>query len=134
MKPPGERYTVACDFDGVIHSYTSPWVAEDVIPDPPVEGAIDWLNQIHHDGFDLVIFTTRGSSPQGRVAVRDWLVLHGCTAAAAEAGPREVRPLRVSAEKPPALIYLDDRGWRFEGPGTFPTVDEIHAARPWNKR
>ena len=33
------NYSIAVDFDGVIHSYTSKWVAADVIPDPPVSGA-----------------------------------------------------------------------------------------------
>ncbi len=132
-KPANARYTVAVDFDGVIHSYTSAWVAEDVIPDPPVEGAIEWLNEIA-DSFDIAIFTTRGRSPEGRVAVRAWLVKHGVHAAAVEADPFTVRPLRVTAEKPPALVYLDDRGLRFNGPGTFPTADAIHRLRPWNKQ
>lgn len=42
--------------------------------------------------------------------------------------------IKVTAKKPPCLIYLDDRAVRFEGPGTFPTKAQIHAARPWNKR
>ncbi len=35
-KTPGERYTVAVDFDGVLHAYISPWVNAHTIPDPPV--------------------------------------------------------------------------------------------------
>lgn len=34
-------------------------------------------------------------------------------------------------KKPPTLVYLDDRAIRFEG--TFPTAQDIHNARPWNK-
>lgn len=114
------RYTVAVDFDGVIHSYTSPWVDLDVIPDPPVPGAIDWLNAMVQE-FDLVVFTTRGKTVEGRKAVKGYIAAHGGTSL-----------LEVTAEKPPALVYIDDRGWRFEG--TFPTASEIHRARPWNKR
>jgi hypothetical protein len=116
------RLTVAVDFDGVIHSYTSPWVAAAVIPDPPVEGAIEWLNQIRQT-YEVVIFTTRGESYEGATAVREWLIEHGL-----EDGDGQVV---VTAVKPKALIYIDDRAWRFEG--TFPTADEIHTARPWNK-
>lgn len=121
-KPEGERYTVAVDFDGVIHSYTSPWVDAVTIPDPPVEGAIEWLNEIA-DHFSVVIFTTRGKTAEGRFAVLVWLRERGFTRAAA-----------VTAMKVAALVYLDDRAVRFEGPGSFPTAQFIHAARPWNKR
>jgi len=38
MKP-----ILCVDFDGVIHSYTSKWVDEATIPDPPVPGALRWL-------------------------------------------------------------------------------------------
>jgi hypothetical protein len=114
------RYTVSCDFDGVINSYATPWVSAEVIPDPPVAGAIDWLNAIVED-FDLVIHTTRGSTEAGRDAVAAWLHEHGYR------GPPPV----VTSEKRPSLIYIDDRAWRFEG--TFPTAEEIHRSRPWHK-
>lgn len=116
------RYTVCVDCDGVLHSYTSPWAGVDVLPDPPVEGAIEWLNEITK-AFNVVIFTTRGHSEKGREAVAAWLRENGYT------GP----DLEVTNIKVPALLYLDDRGWRFEGPGSFPTASEIHQARPWNK-
>lgn len=122
MKPAGERYTVAVDFDGVLHSYTTPWINAETIPDEPVAGAIRWLCEIERD-FDVVIFTTRGKTPEGQRAVRNWLHEHGW-----ESGMNAI----VTAEKPPALIYIDDRAWRFEG--HFPKVHEIHLARPWNKR
>ena len=121
-KPDGQRYTVAVDFDGVIHSYTSQWVSAEVIPDPPVPGAIEWLCEVSKR-LEVVIFTTRGATEAGRDAVRWWLVAQGFASA---------YETRVTAEKPPALVYIDDRAWRFDG--TFPSVDEIHAAKPWNKR
>lgn len=123
-KPAGERYTVAVDFDGVLHSYTSPWVNAETIPDPPVAGAMDWLVKIAED-FDVVIFTTRGKTVAGQIAVSDWLERHGVE-------PKLVKI--ITAEKPPALVYLDDRAYRFEGPGTFPSAEQIHRAKPWNKR
>ena len=120
----GKRYTIAVDFDGVIHSYVSPWVDAHLIPDPPVDGAIEWLKQIA-ESFDIVIFTTRGKTDEGRWAVRRYIQEHGDWP--------EALSLQVTDSKPPALIYLDDRAYRFGGPGTFPTADEIHQARPWNK-
>ena len=120
----GKRYTIAVDFDGVLHSYTSPWQAAHVIPDPPVEGAIEWLMRIVEE-FDVVIFTTRGKTWRGRRAVLRWLHEQSFYLYDTE--------IKVTAKKPPCLIYLDDRAYRFEGPGTFPTADQIHRARPWNK-
>jgi hypothetical protein len=120
-----DRWTIAVDFDGVIHSYTSPWVAAEVIPDPPVDGAIEWLNQMRRE-FEVVIFTTRGESYKGAKAVKEWLIEHGLEVVGDGWGQ-----VAVTAVKPKALVYIDDRAWRFEG--TFPTADEIHMARPWNK-
>lgn len=119
----GKRYSIAVDFDGVIHSYTSPWVDAATIPDPPVEGAIEWLTAIS-EKFDVVIFTTRGKTLEGRTAVARYIAQHGYCG----------RDFTVTAEKPPCLIYLDDRAYRFEGPGTFPTAEQVHQAIPWNKR
>lgn len=136
MKQAGKRYVVAVDFDGVIHSYTSPWVSAEVIPDAPVEGAIEWLCRMVQK-FTVVIFTTRGKTEEGRKAVLEWIQRHHDDRyAAVTEGDRKwlVSNLTVTAEKPPALIYLDDRAYRFEGPGTFPTSEQIHAAKPWNKR
>ncbi len=116
-----KRYTVAVDFDGVIHSYTSPWQGASVIPDPPVPGAIDWLNKIV-EKFEVVVHTTRGDQEGGNDAVRTYLRERGYT------GPE----LRVTSNKVAALVYVDDRAWRFTG-ANFPTVNEIHAAIPWNK-
>lgn len=116
------KYSFGVDCDGVLHSYTSPWVAEDVLPDPPVEGAIEWLNEITKR-LNIFIHTTRGRSEEGREAVAAWLRANGYE------GP----DLEITDRKLPALGYLDDRGFRFSGPGTFPTADQIHAARPWNK-
>lgn len=122
-----KKWTIAVDFDGVIHSYTSPWESAEVIPDPPVPGVIDWLNEMTKK-FKVVIFTTRGKTENGRIAVMMYLRKHGYK-------PTEeygiVTPL-VTAEKPPALVYIDDRGYRFDGVH-FPTAQEIHAMKPWNK-
>lgn len=121
MKPKDEKYTIAVDFDGVIHRYDSPWVSADVIPDGPVEGAIDWLNKMRKD-FTVVIFTTRGSDESGQNAVRDWLKINGVI---------DADSIKVTDHKVAALVYIDDRAWRFAG--WFPNAQDIHEARPWNK-
>lgn len=39
--------TVSFDFDGVIHSYRSGWKGAAVIPDPPVEGIKEVIEQLY---------------------------------------------------------------------------------------
>ena len=143
-------YTISVDFDGVIHSYTSPWVNARTIPDPPVPGALAWLVEISRD-FDVAIFTTRNHQWGGRRAVKRWLreqlteffwpVYNRCgdnwthadvDDAAAFGAETLLKTWTFPSHKPPALVYVDDRAWRFTG-DNFPTRDEIHLARPWNK-
>lgn len=116
------RYTLAVDFDGVVHMYTTPFQGEDVIPDPPVPGAIEALNRLSRS-FTIVIHTTRGRTEQGAAAVRRYLHEHGY---------RLAFETTVTAQKVPALLYIDDRGYRFDGTN-WPTAHEVHAMRPWNK-
>lgn len=128
-----KKYTVCVDFDGVLHAYTSPWVNAHTIPDPPVVGAIEWLwNMVQK--FEVVIFSTRCKTLRGRWAMTRWLrkyagnLYHedGC-------GGIGIEDVKFSKSKPPALIYLDDRAIRFTGPDSWPTADDVHRARPWNK-
>lgn len=123
------RYTVAVDFDGVLHAYTSPWTNAWTIPDPPIFGAIEWLADAVRK-FDVVIFSTRCRSWRGRLAIRAWLKKHCGSLYYDAPGYPGVENVKL-AGKPMALMYIDDRAYRFEG--RFPTADEIHSARPWNK-
>lgn len=122
MNDKGEKGTVAVDFDGVIHSYTSPWAGADIISDPPVPGAIDWLNKIVNE-YNIVIFTTRGDQEESNKAVMQYIRDNGYV------GP----DLLITSKKVPAYVYVDDRAWRFEG-NNFPTPKEIREALPWNKK
>lgn len=90
---------------------------------PLSPGAIEWLVEMSKH-FNVVIFTTRGKTDAGRQAVLVWLLKHGLHKAMTGGVT-----FPVTAEKPPALIYLDDRGWRFED--HFPDREEILAAKPW---
>lgn len=128
MKHKNERYTVAVDFDGVLHRYSTPWINAHTIPDPPINGAIEWLwNTVQK--MDVVIFSTRCKTWRGRRAVRAWLRKNSGNLYHESMGARGIEDVTLSYEKPPALVYIDDRAWRFEG--TFPTPQQIHAARPW---
>lgn len=129
------RYTIAVDFDGVLHSYTTPWKNAWTIPDGPVPGAVEWLREMALD-FNVVILSTRCKSWRGRRAMRRWLWLHdtgGYGSRAMWEDHSALGGVSFAKGKPPCLIYIDDRAWRFEGPGTFPTREQVHRAVPWNK-
>jgi hypothetical protein len=127
------KYTVCVDFDGVIHAYTSPWVAPHVIPDPPVAGALQWILDRMHDDFTVVIHTTRARTWRGRRAIRAWLRKHGGEGMYYEVmGFAGLEDVKITHRKVPALVYIDDRAWRFDGTN-WPSKEEIHRARPWNK-
>lgn len=114
-----KKYTIAVDFDGVLHNYT-PDGSWPECTGPPVEGSLAWLREIRRD-FKVVVLSARARSDEGAAAISAWLTKRG------------VPGLEVTAVKPPALVYIDDRAYRFNGPGTLPDRHEIHRARPWNR-
>ena len=97
-----EKKTVVFDFDGVIHSYQHPYTTEWDIPDPPVPGIADVIDNLNKD-FKVIVCSTRCRTSAGRSAVADWLFKNG------------IAVYGVEAEKPPAVCYVDDRAIRFDG-------------------
>jgi hypothetical protein len=145
---------LSVDFDGVIHSYTSKWAGIAVIPDPPVPGAIEALKQ-YAKHFRVAVYSTRSETFDGRQAMAEYLVKNGLDPRYIESSDRELYDIfthpdpeeaeRLDREffecadriyfpltKPPALVMIDDRAYRFEG--VWPGVDEIQSFKPWNKR
>ena len=115
----------AVDFDGVIHSYTSGWQGPRNIPDPPVEGAILWLEEmINESGMEVHIFSSRLRYWGAKKAIKDWLLKYAMY-------PSLVAKLKFSHKKPPAHVLLDDRCLQFDG--RFPSAEAIRQFHPWNR-
>lgn len=135
---------ICVDFDGVIHSYTSGWKGIDVIPDEPVEGAIEWLlsmlpapedldpfgcelDQFVEGRFPVVqIYSSRSIKRKGRKAMKQWLIKNGVH-------PGYIRDniLLFPTKKPPAYLTIDDRAICFDG--NFPSRTNIASFKPWYK-
>ena len=64
---------IVFDFDGVIHSYRSGWKGETVIPDPPVPGIREVIEQLMERGYDVVIVSARAKTAEGTLAICHWL-------------------------------------------------------------
>lgn len=93
---------ISLDFDGVLHAYTSGWLG-DVPTDGPVPGALEAVQALQELGYVVAVHTCRALTHTGLEATRAWLVAHGFP------------PLEVSAVKPHAVLYVDDRAHRFTG-------------------
>jgi hypothetical protein len=115
---------ICLDFDGVIHSYTSPWKDVDVIPDPPVPGAFDAIQEYLEANYRVAIYSSRSYRPEGVQAMMRWFVAHGLRVELLD-------HLEFPCYKPAAQLYIDDRGYHFKG--VFPSVEFIQLFRPWNK-
>ncbi len=122
--------TICLDFDGVLNSYTSGWTGLTDLPDTPVLGAQDFCKALIDAGYYVVILSTRftprkpGDDPAfeadtlvGVKTVQAWLEKYNF--------PKE---LKLVTNKPPALLYIDDRGFRFEG--SFSAVFEFLKVYP----
>lgn len=116
------KKTICIDFDGVLHSYTSPWKGAEVIPDPPVPGAFEFIQQCIDAGFAVAVFSTRNFQEDGRRAMKEWFKLHGFS---------DVLRLGFPLEKPMAILYIDDRAFQFRG--IWPTLEYIQNFKTWNK-
>lgn len=114
--------TVVFDFDGVIHSYTSGWQGAVFITDPPVPGIKEALRDIRNAGYEIVIVSTRCTYTCGMEAIKKWLDKYDIAQYVD----------RICKEKPPAVVYIDDRAICFDGrPDTL--LDKIRRFTPWNK-
>lgn len=141
MKP-----ILCVDFDGVLHSYASGWKGADVIPDPPVPGAMAFLVAAA-ELFDVSIYSSRSSLQEGVDAMRQYLAHHlvGHVPESIYGNPRSTggeptmralhfvrEVLKWPREKPSAFLTLDDRAITFNG--RFPDPRSLLDFKPWNKR
>lgn len=133
------------DFDGVCHSYTSGWKGADIIPDPPVPGLFEFLEEAK-EVFDIVIFSSRsspnplGGSLDGTIAMHQWFAKHW-TEYLFKKRPElkekyseflDCSLVRFVSEKPPAFLTIDGRAITFTG--QWPNIEELRSFQPWYKK
>lgn len=121
------------DFDGVVHSYRSGWKGADVIPDPPVDGAIAFmLDALQY--FDVVIFSSRSNQLGGTTAMQTWLKEHAGQCWYPTPDGPGLEDIRFASEKPPAFLTIDDRAICFNGDWTSLSPKTLLQFKPWNKK
>lgn len=114
------KETVVMDFDGVIHSYISGWKGINVIPDPPVDGAKEFIEELRKD-YVVVVLSTRCVDPDGIYAIKNWLKENDITVD------------DVVSYKPPCKVTIDDRAICFNGDFVNLKI-EIDSFKSWVKR
>lgn len=114
--------TIAFDFDGVIHTYKH-WVDIDVIDGAPVEGISDLLYMLRRDGFEIKIYSCRAKEQRGIKAMKEWLNKYDLLDFITE----------ITAEKPIAKVYVDDRAIRFDGYTGGTLYDDIVNFKSWTE-
>lgn len=115
------KKTVAFDFDGVIHSYTSGWQGADVVSDPPVPGIKESIEALRAAGYEVAVVSSRANTEEGCAAINNFLKEH------------EIIVDMVTDKKPPALVYVDDRAICFDG-NAKSLVEKIINFKPWNAK
>lgn len=114
------KQTVVFDFDGVIHSYSSGWKGAIVIPDAPVPGIKEAIESIREQYF-VVVVSSRCAAPGGMEAIEEWLEKW------------DIVVDDIAKEKPPAVVYIDDRAICFDG-NPMNLLYQIVNFVPWNKK
>ena len=112
--------TIIFDFDGVIHSYESGWCGADVIPDPPVPGMKEAIDEIRAAGYRVVVLSAR-CHQGGMEAMKAWMDKH------------EIVVDDIVRDKVPAILQVDDRCICFDG-NPAGLLKAIRGFQPWNKR
>ena len=118
------------DFDGVIHSYTSGWQGADVVADPPVPGAFEFL-YVAMAFFHVNIYSSRTRQTGGVEAMKKWFASHPHPGT--DLVPSNWwEDLYFPEQKPAAFLTIDDRCICFNG--EFPDPEKLLNFKPWNKR
>lgn len=121
------------DFDGVIHSYTSGWKGPNIIPDPPVKGAFEFILKAL-DHFQVQIYSSRSKTPSGIAAMQEWMSRWAASELPLDMGGRIEKEVIFAHEKPAAFLTIDDRAITFEGKWSEFDAEELLQFKPWNKR
>jgi hypothetical protein len=113
---------IAIDFDGVIHG-NSKGFHDGTVYDEPIVGSLDAVKHFYNQGYSIIVFTAKAKPDRplvngktGAQLVWDWLGNYNFSSYIN----------KVTAEKPRALVYIDDKGLRFNNwEETLKQVDEL---------
>ena len=109
--PPGKEadsLNLAIDFDGVIHTFDKGYF-DGTCYGEPIAGSIEAIKMLSKK-FRIIVFTAKAKPDRplvdgktGAKLVREWLEKYGILECVSD----------ITSEKPRAMLYIDDNGYRF---------------------
>lgn len=116
--------TIALDFDATLHPYSKGWVGPVPDDEPPVPGTREAVAEMRALGYRIAVFSCRALTQDGRDGIVRWCEKHG------------IEVDEVTALKPHAQVYVDDRALRFDGRWSHVMwcLREPDRLTPWNAR
>jgi len=116
-----EKKQIGIDFDGVIHKCSKGY-HDGTIYDDPIPGSLEAIKNIS-DRFTIVVYSAKArrdrpivNGKTGTELIWQWLEKHGFKDYISE----------VTAEKPRAICYIDDRAINFKNWGDTMSLIEKH--------
>jgi hypothetical protein len=110
--PPGyenDKNNIAIDFDGVIHCFDKGWY-DGTCYGEPIPGSLQAIKNLSKQ-YKIIIFTAKAKPDRplvngktGTELVEEWLQKHDILDCISG----------ITSEKPRAMLYIDDNGYRFE--------------------
>lgn len=110
--PPGfenEMNNLAIDFDGVVHNFDKGYYDGTCYGDP-IPGSLEAIKKLSKK-YKIIIYTAKAKPSRplvngktGIELVKEWLEKYGVLECVEE----------VTAEKPRAILYIDDKAYRFD--------------------
>ena len=104
------KKNIGIDFDGVIHKCSKGY-HDGTVYDDPIDGSLESLKTIKEMGFNIIIYSCKSRSDRpsvngknGTEMIWDWLEKHNVKHLVSD----------VVSEKPRAICFIDDKGYRFE--------------------
>ena len=110
---------IVFDFDGVIHKYSDGW-RDGTLYDEPVEGIKEIIDELR-ERYEVVIVSTRSKTKVGRFEIENWLMKYNIVVD------------DILDTKPPAFIYIDDRGYKFDGNKLDTLIEDINNFQTWQE-
>lgn len=112
--------TICIDFDGTIYSYESGWLGPDVLPDAPLKGAKEAIDELKKK-YNIAIFSVRANDEKGMQGIKDWMSKHN------------IYFDTVIGNKPNGFVFIDDRSIEFNN-NWNEMVDKVHNFKTWAER
>lgn len=104
------KKNIGIDFDGVIHKCSKGYY-DGTVYDDPIDGSLESLKTIKEMGFNIIIYSCKSRSDRpsvngknGTEMIWEWLEKHNVKHMVTD----------VVSEKPRAICFIDDKGYRFE--------------------